>query len=575
MASIISQVSLGQGDSTVNLTQLDDDELQWKNRNWIANLQKSESGEYIGDGLQARKKGDANNFDGLTEKIEELEIALQCVSRIVREASQAKAEAEQEAQEWRSRFEAEREKNLEKSLQNNSSLSVVQKPRFPKEDRKFFPLPTIGSGDCSTFESLDNTEGTYQAKDGDHSEKEEGKSVFKFQHSMREIEFGIGENGVEFRKAPFRLAWGSSGETTQRHRHDVVSFEHGSISTVVRGNRQICLMWKSPPKRILIINKPGSVQIRELCASMIRWLWTKGVEIIVEPKVLEELKGESSDFDEVETWKEEELQDLHKKVDLTVTLGGDGTVLWAASLFPGPVPPVVSFACGSLGFMTPFPAENYESCLSKLMKGPLSLTLRNRLRTRIVRKHGDNNNTCIDLRSCPSEDDKLVLNEVAIDRGMSSALTSLDCFSDGLFVTSVQGDGLILSTTSGSTAYSLAAGGSMVHPEVPGILFTPICPHSLSFRPLILPEYVTIRVQVSSSARGQAWVSFDGKDRQALEPGDALILQMSMWPVPAVCGRGSTGDFLRSVNESLHWNMRKSQGSSEAEQNHKWPSSIG
>ncbi|KAF2556618.1 hypothetical protein F2Q68_00017036 [Brassica cretica] len=122
-------------------------------------------------------------------------------------------------------------------------------------------------------------------------------------------------------------------------------------------------------------------------------------------------------------------------------------------------------------------------------------------------------------------------------------------------------DGLILSTTSGSTAYSLAAGGSMVHPQVPGILFTPICPHSLSFRPLILPDHVTVRVQVPFNSRGSAWVSFDGKGRKQLEAGDALVCSMAPWPVSTACQVESTHDFLRSIHEGLHWNQRKIQSS--------------
>ncbi|GJN16689.1 hypothetical protein PR202_gb03708 [Eleusine coracana subsp. coracana] len=190
----------------------------------------------------------------------------------------------------------------------------------------------------------------------------------------------------------------------------------------------------------------------------------------------------------------------------------------AASLFKGPVPPVVAFSLGSLGFMTPFPKDELET-----------------------------------------EEPILALNEVTIDRGISSYLTYLECYCDSSFVTCVQGDGLIISTTSGSTAYSLAAGGSMVHPQVPGILFTPICPHSLSFRPLILPEYVTLRVQVPFNSRGQAWASFDGKDRKMLSPGDALICSISPWPVPTACVADSTTDFLRSIHEGLHWNLRKTQ----------------
>lgn len=95
--------------------------------------------------------------------------------------------------------------------------------------------------------------------------------------------------------------------------------------------------------------------------------------------------------------------------------------------------------------------------------------------------------------------------------------------------------------------------------QVPGILFTPICPHSLSFRPLILPEYVTLRVQVPFNSRGHAWASFDGKDRKQLAPGDALICSIAPWPVPTACQVDSTNDFLHSIQEGLHWNLRKSQ----------------
>uniref|UniRef100_A0A0D6QYE5 NAD(+) kinase n=1 Tax=Araucaria cunninghamii TaxID=56994 RepID=A0A0D6QYE5_ARACU len=220
-------------------------------------------------------------------------------------------------------------------------------------------------------------------------------------------------------------------------------------------------------------------------------------------------------------------------------------------MFKGPVPPVVPFSLGSLGFMTPFQSELYREHLQMVMTGPVSITLRHRLQCLIVRDASK------DDRS--AEEPILVLNDVSIDRGMSSFLTYLECYCDGSFVTCVQGDGLILSTTSGSTAYSLAAGGSMVHPQVPGILFTPICPHSLSFRPLILPEYVTIRVQVPYNSRGQAWASFDGKDRKQLEAGDALLCSMAPCPVPTVCEMDSTQDFLRSVCDGLHWNLRKRQ----------------
>lgn len=286
---------------------------------------------------------------------------------------------------------------------------------------------------------------------------------------------------------------------------------------------------------------------------MVRWLKEqKKLNIFVEPRVRVELLTESSYYNFVQTWQDDkEIVLLHMKVDLVVTLGGDGTVLWAASMFKGPVPPVVPFSLGSLGFMTPFHSEHYRECLESILRGPISITLRHRLLCHVIRDAAKN--------EYDTEESVIVLNEVTIDRGISSFLTNLECYCDNSFVTCVQGDGLILSTTSGSTAYSLAAGGSMVHPQVPGILFTPICPHSLSFRPLILPEHVTLRVQVPFNSRSHAWASFDGKDRKRLAPGDALVCSMAPWPVPTACQSDSTSDFLRSIHDGLHWNLRKTQ----------------
>ncbi|XP_002974720.2 probable NAD kinase 1 [Selaginella moellendorffii] len=366
------------------------------------------------------------------------------------------------------------------------------------------------------------------------------------QHDVLEEENGSCKFLVQHpsHKASFKLLWSYNGDRHRRHKHDIVSYDSGNISAVTSSNKQIILVWESTPRAVCIFTRPNSSAVQELCKKMIRWLKeVKNITVFVEQRVKDEL-DESSDCTYVQTWdSEEELLFLHTKVDLVITLGGDGTVLWAASLFKGPVPPMVSFSMGSLGFMTAFQSERYKECLEYVMKGPVCITLRHRMQCQIVR-NGESS----------ASEMHLVLNEVSIDRGMSSCLTNLECYCDNVFLTSVQGDGLILSTTSGSTAYSLAAGGSMVHPHVPAILFTPICPHSLSFRPLILPGYVTLKVQVPLQ---NAWASFDGKDRVELSPGDQLICQMAPWPVPTASLEEATHHFLCSVRERLHWNLRK------------------
>ncbi|KAG6588197.1 NAD(H) kinase 1, partial [Cucurbita argyrosperma subsp. sororia] len=456
--------------------------------------------------------------------------ALRTVAKALRKAAEGKAASQAEAAEWKRKFELERTRNLQ--LEHKGQSPVECNGHNNKRSRILSPQATEQSERCCGTNGICSHE-ILQDRDIDSISQMASKKYA--------------------RKAPFKLSWCCNGEHSDRHKHDVVSFEKGNITTAERSSRQISLKWESQPQTVLILTKPNSISVRILCFEMVRWLREhKGLHIYVEPRVKSELLTESDYYNFVHTWKDnKEIMLLHTKVDLVVTLGGDGTVLWAASMFKGPVPPLVPFSLGSLGFMTPFHSEHYKECLDSVLKGPISITLRHRLQCHVIRDAARN--------EYETEEPILVLNEVTIDRGISSYLTNLECYCDSSFVTCVQGDGLILSTTSGSTAYSLAAGGSMVHPQVPGILFTPICPHSLSFRPLIFPEYVTIRIQVPFNSRGHAWASFDGKDRKQLAAGDALVCSMAPWPVPTACQADSTNDFLRSIHDGLHWNLRKTQ----------------
>ncbi|AQK98114.1 NAD(H) kinase 1 [Zea mays] len=492
--------------------------------------------------------------------------ALRTVAKALRQVAEGKAAAQAEAAEWKRKYELETAQKQQSKIRGYSSCISNNLDKLASQLTLETPAPDQ-LGCC-----------------GKHG-------ICAHQVLQDEVPGPIPRSNhkVGGRKAPFKLSWGCNGDKNGQHKHDFVSFEKGDITTAERSNKQILLKWESPPQTVLFITKPNSSSVRVLCAEMVRlychivpyenqslvlddisqhflefstlgfelffcrWLREyKNVNIFVDPRVSKELLTEDSYYNFVQTWdNDDDIKMLHTKVDLIVTLGGDGTVLWAASLFKGPVPPVVAFALGSLGFMTPFPSEHYRELLDNVLNGPFSITLRNRIQCHVIRDAAKD--------EIVTEEPFLVLNEVTIDRGISSYLTNLEVYCDSSFVTCVQGDGLIISTTSGSTAYSLAAGGSMVHPQVPGILFTPICPHSLSFRPLILPEYVTLRVQVPYNSRGHAWASFDGKDRKQLSPGDALICSISPWPVPTACLVDSTTDFFRSIHEGLHWNLRKSQ----------------
>ncbi|KAL3850142.1 hypothetical protein ACJIZ3_012024 [Penstemon smallii] len=471
--------------------------------------------------------------DGIDDNLIEFSEALRTVAKALRRVTEGKASAQAEAAEWKRKYELQRARNLQLEKKVLST-----------------------GGHSSELDVERSTNLKDQTILSDENNDRCGLCIGKDDICAHEV-FRDGEPDSDskrmMRKASFRLSWCCKGEKSESHKHDIVSFEKGNITTAERSNKQISLKWESAPHTVLILTKPNSTSVRILCLEMVRWLKEqKKLNIFVEPRVKAELLAESSYYSFVQTWVDDkDMLLLHTKVDLIVTLGGDGTVLWAASMFKGPVPPIVPFSLGSLGFMTPFYSEHYRECINSILHGPISITLRHRLQCHIIRDAAKS--------EYENEGPMLVLNEVTIDRGISSFLTNLECYCDNSFVTCVQGDGLILSTTSGSTAYSLAAGGSMVHPQVPGILFTPICPHSLSFRPLILPEHVTLRVVVPFNSRSHSWVSFDGKDRKQLAPGDALVCSMAPWPVPTACQSDSTSDFLRSIHDGLHWNLRKTQ----------------
>ncbi|KAJ2309864.1 hypothetical protein H4R23_004593, partial [Coemansia sp. Cherry 401B] len=153
-----------------------------------------------------------------------------------------------------------------------------------------------------------------------------------------------------------------------------------------------------------------------------------------------------------------------------------------------------------------------------------------------------------------------VMNEVVVDRGPSPYLAQIELYGDGTHLTTVEADGLCLATPTGSTAYSLAAGGSLVHPEIPAILVTPICAHTLSFRPMLLPDSMVLRVVLPPDSRDTVWASFDGRHRIELRRGDHIQITASKYPLPTVCASQSqTQDWMSSLSRCLNWNERKRQ----------------
>jgi NAD+ kinase len=341
--------------------------------------------------------------------------------------------------------------------------------------------------------------------------------------------------------------------------------EDGSIVRNSASRSVVRLWWESQPKCVLLIKKPGITRISSKALEICDWIKDKfEIRVLVEPAVKAEEEFCSRDF--VESWESDaEFEAVKYDIDFIVCLGGDGTLLWANTLFEKSFPPVISFAMGTLGFLTAHSVDDYSFHLESVVRGGFYLTLRSRLVCKIYKSSSSDVTYAMDdAEEKDPEKPKngvliktlVALNEITIDRGNSPYLGNLECFLDDNFMTVARADGLIVSTATGSTAYNLAAGGSLLHPDVPAILFTPVCPHSLSFRPLVFPDGSRILIKVSEAARGTAWITCDGKSRTELALGDYIEIYSSKYPLPAVCYNGETEDWFRAVRSGLQWNSR-------------------
>ena len=225
-------------------------------------------------------------------------------------------------------------------------------------------------------------------------------------------------------------------------------------------------------------------------------------------------------------WNNELARRRPHTFDFVVTLGGDGTVLYASWLFQRVVPPVLSFALGSLGFLTKFDFEDYQNTLTRAFRDGVTISLRLRFEGTIMRsqkprdtdKHRDLVEELIgeevdEHRTHKPDRTFEILNDIVVDRGPNPTMSTIELFGDEEHLTTVQADGICVATPTGSTAYNLAAGGSLCHPENPVILVTAICAHTLSFRPVILPDTIVLRIGVPYDARANSWASFDGRER--------------------------------------------------------------
>ncbi|KAL5970636.1 NAD kinase [Taenia solium] len=253
--------------------------------------------------------------------------------------------------------------------------------------------------------------------------------------------------------------------------------------------------------------------------------------------------------------------------DMVICMGGDGTLLHVASIFQDTVPPIISFYMGSLGFLTPFNFADFPHVLEQICTEGGPCILRSRLCCQMIR--GKNSKMCpspsleLDLVEGQTGADYFhILNEATFTRGNCPYLTVLVLSVDGKEVTRFWGDGLIISTPTGSTAYSMSAGASILNPAVPAILVTPINAHSLSCRPLVLPFSTRLEVSIAPDARCESvHLSNDGRLRHhhIIHKDDRVVFTASHFPVPCFGSENQVADWFKDLAHCLHWNARHRQ----------------
>lgn len=324
-------------------------------------------------------------------------------------------------------------------------------------------------------------------------------------------------------------------------------------------------------EKVIIIVKKNEVSLIILLRELVEWLLTNYpqmtiyVQDVFEDSELFAGKEICTDsfctLAKIGYWNKQFIEEHDLFFDLCITLGGDGTVLFASTLFQQHVPPMLSYALGSLGFLTNFDFENFKQELPLILNQKVKTNLRMRLKCNVYRRHTTKKDPITGKKLCYVEcvAEHHVLNEVTIDRGPSPYISMLELYGDDSLMTVAQADGLIIATPTGSTAYSLSAGGSLIYPSVNAIAVTPICPHTLSFRPIVLPDSMKLKVKVPSKSRSTAWVSFDGKNRVELKKGDYITICSSPYIFPTV--ESTPTEFIDGISRTMNWNIRERQKS--------------
>ncbi|MFL6212142.1 MAG: NAD(+)/NADH kinase [Pyrinomonadaceae bacterium] len=262
-------------------------------------------------------------------------------------------------------------------------------------------------------------------------------------------------------------------------------------------------------RRVGVLVKPHqSAAVKTICR-LLEYLSQRGIELVAGPRT-DSARIEAETGCKLTVMEHEELAD---SVDLIIVLGGDGTMIAAARLLDKRAVPVIGINYGSLGYLTEVRVEEMTAALDAALAGDYRLDRRMMLRAELTR--GDKPL----LRN-------RVLNDVVISKSALARIIEIETRLDGQFVNCFRADGLIVSTPTGSTAYNLSAGGPIIYPSMNAIVITPICPHTLSNRPLVVPDDVAIEL-VLKTAKEEVALTLDGQVGYVMQKDDRVVIRKS------------------------------------------------
>jgi len=279
--------------------------------------------------------------------------------------------------------------------------------------------------------------------------------------------------------------------------------------------------------RLGIIGKTNRKEVFEITEELCKWLEERRVETFVE----EEIGSKIGHPNTVPRTK------LPENSDVVLVFGGDGTILDVARLVCKNDIPILGVNLGGLGFLTEISIDELHAVLEKVIKGKYKTEKREMLSATIHR----------DSKIISSH---FVLNDVVINKGAIARIIDLAIYIDGSHVTSYRADGLILSTPTGSTAYSLSAGGPIVYPTLPLTIITPISPHTLTNRPLVVSNKTTIKIKVLTETP-DIYLTLDGQVGVDLEMGDEIEVKKSETSVKLI--KSPYRDYFTILKTKLMW----------------------